>query len=162
MLDQCVVYTLSLVQPGPDTSRLWQHNRNGGESRGRGREERSFQRQDPENWARERGDTANRQPGQTASKLFTFFRPCRGRKSCPRKQKKCKIEIATIMNNRREHRVWHYFFEFFRMILRSDLPWTIHFWKNWSFCALKIWGFLHELFKLKEDDCTPLSNSFTM
>ena len=24
------------------------------------------------------------------------------------------------------------------------------------------WGFLHELFKLKEDDCTPLSNSFTM
>ena len=83
MLDQCVVYTLSLAQPGPDTSRLWQHNRNGG----RGGEERSFQRQDPENWARERGDTANRQPGQ--SKLFTFFRPCRGRKSyLPKKTEK--------------------------------------------------------------------------
>ena len=24
------------------------------------------------------------------------------------------------------------------------------------------WGFLHELFKLKEDDCLPLPNSFTM
>ena len=31
------------------------------------------------------------------------------------------------------------------MILRWDLPWTIHFWNNWSFCALKIWGFFHEL-----------------
>ena len=38
---------------------------------------------------------------------------------------------------------------------------------NWSllnFCSKPQihWGFLHELFKLKEDDCLPLSNSFTM
>ena len=42
MLDQCVVYTLSLAQPGPDTSRLWQHNRNGGRGEPRPGERREI------------------------------------------------------------------------------------------------------------------------
>ena len=43
------------------------------------------------------------------------------------------------------YRVGNFLFYFLHMTLKSDLPWTIHFWKNWSFCALKSWGFLHEL-----------------
>ena len=98
------------------------------------------------------GVTANISSFKTGSKSVTWVQSRRIRiRNFP--SIVCSKGLFSIYS-RREHRVGHFFFEFFHMILRSDLPWTMHFWKNWSFCALKIWGFLHELlYKLKSTSC---------
>ena len=61
-------------------------------------------------------------------------------------QFKLKDWVIGLFHNRGGYRVGNLFFYFLHMTLRSDLPWTIHFWKNWSFCALKNWGFSYLLF----------------